>query len=277
MKLPQLAARYHNMENEAHKRGTWIQSPPRDQMVSDVKALDPADRVKRLSIAFGKPNHIDDEAVVTLTLDAWHSGDQQGSQTFAAELLRRVTKHVRAHARRNPGWGRLGGGESTAVADFCQDTVLAILSDEKVPSHAEARFGQYVHRRCLDAAAKLYAKKHSAGSSLDDAEDGDFEAQAREGDPAEPLAESKSPEDFLIEIEEFLKKEEILKKVPGILQQHVPELPQIAFTYRFYGELKIESKDEVCVTKLMGLTEKTVTKYINQAIAIIKQRLKNDQ
>lgn len=245
-------------------------------MVLDVRALGPADRVKRMAIGPGRPNHIDDEAIVTLMLDAWHGGDQQEANTFASEVLRRVTKQVRAHVRKNPGWGILGGGASATIEDFCQDTVLAILADPKAPSHAEQRFGQYVHRRCLDAAAKLYAKKHSAGSSLDDAEDGEIEAQAQVGDPAEPSAASKSPEEFLIEIEEYLRQEETLKKVLAILQQHVPELPQIAFTYRFYAELKIESKDAVCITKLMGLTEKTVTKYINQAIAIIKQRLKND-
>jgi len=32
----------------------------------------------------------------------------------------------------------------------------------------------------------------------------------------------------------------------------------------------------VTVTRLMGVTEKTATKYINQAIEIIKQRLSND-
>jgi hypothetical protein len=223
-------------------------------MVLDIKGLSPSDRAKRLSIGFGKPNHIDDEVVVTLTLDAWDSGDQQGANTFAAELLLRVTKQVKAHVRKNPGWGILGGGASTAVQDFCQDTVLAILSGEKVPSHAEVLFGQYVRRRCLDAAGKLYAKKHSAGSSLDDAEGGDFEAHAQESDPAEPVAESKSPEVFLIEIEEYLQQEENLEKVRLILQQYVPELPQIAFTFRYFDDLKIESKKEpVCITKLMGL------------------------
>jgi DNA-directed RNA polymerase specialized sigma24 family protein len=267
------------MKSETPKRRNWTQSSPRDQMVSNIKALGPAERAKRLSIGFGlgKADHIDDEAVVTLALDAWHSGDEQGANTFSAALLLRVTKHVRAHIRKNPGWGILGGGASAAVEDFCQDIVMAIFLDEKVPSHAEVLFGQYVHRRCLDAAAKLYAKKHSAGSSLDDVEDGDIEAYAQESDPAEPSAESKSPEDFLIEIEECLEREENLKKIQTILQQHVPELPQIAFTFRYFGELKIESrKDPVCIATLMGLNEKTVTKYINQAIEIIKQRLKND-
>jgi hypothetical protein len=42
--------------------------------------------------------------------------------------------------------------------------------------------------------------------------------------------------------------------------------------------MKIESKkkEEVTITSIMGVTEKTATKYINQAIEIIKQRLSND-
>ncbi len=60
------------------------------------------------------------------------------------------------------------------------------------------------------------------------------------------------------------------------MQEHLPELPQIAFTFRYFGELKIESKkDPVDITTLMGVNEKTVTKYINQAIEIIKERLRN--
>jgi len=48
-----------------------------------------------------------------------------------------------------------------------------------------------------------------------------------------------------------------------------------AFTLRFFGNMKIESKKEgaVTVTSLMRVTEKTATKYINEAIEIIKQRL----
>lgn len=55
----------------------------------------------------------------------------------------------------------------------------------------------------------------------------------------------------------------------------MPELPRLAFTFRFYADLKIESKDksETTVTKLMGCTEKTASKYIKQAIAIIIERL----
>jgi len=258
------------------KRGSWTQSPPRDKMVLDVQALDPLARSQRLSIGFGKPDHIDDEALVTLMLDARAASNVQDENSYAAGLLDRVTKQVRAQVRKNQGWARLGGGAKSAEEDFCQDIVIAILLESDVPCHAEERFGQYVHRRCLDAAGKLYAKKHSAGSSLDDADDA-IGAQAQEGDPAEPSAVSKSPEEFLIELEGYMKQEEALEKIRLIVQMHLPELPQIAFTFRYFGELKIKSKkDEVTVTMLMGVTEKTVTKYINQAIKIIKQRLEND-
>jgi len=264
------------MKTGTPRRGSWTQSPPRDKMVSDVQALDPAARAKRLAIGFGKPGHIDDESLVTLMLDARATGKVPDENSYAAELLHRVTKHVRAHVRKNRGWALRGGGAKSAEEDFCQDIVISILLEKDVPCHAEERFGQYVHRRCLDAAGKLYAKKHSAGSSLDDADD-DVDAQAQESDPAEPSAVSKSPEELLIEIEEYLKQVETLEKIRLIVQEHLPELPQIAFTFRYFGELKIESKtDEITVTVLMGVTEKTVTKYINQAIEIIKKRLEND-
>lgn len=261
------------MKTGKPKRGNWTQSPPRDKMVLDVQALDPSARSKRLSIGFGKPDHIDDEALVTLMLDARAAGNVQDENSYAAELLDRVTKHVRAQVRKNPGWALLGGGAKSTEEDFCQDIVLAILLEDDSPCHAEERFGQYVHRRCLDAAGKLYAKKHSAGSSLDDAND-DVDAEAQDGDPSEPSAGSKSPEEFLIEIEEYMKQEETLEKIRLIVQEHLPELPQIAFTFRYFGELKIESKkDTVTVSMLMGVTEKTVTKYINQAIEIIKKEV----
>lgn len=251
----------------------WTQSPPRDKMVSDVQALAPADRIKRLAIGHGTPDHIDDEALVTLLLDARAAGNVQDENTYATALLRRVKKHTRAHVRKNPGWALLGGGNESVEEDFCQDIVIAILLETDTPCHAEERFGQYVHRRCLDAAGKLYAKKHSAGSSLDDTDD-DVDAQEQEGDPAEPSAVSKSPEEFLIELEEYKKQVDTLEQIRLIVQEHLPELPQIAFTFRYFGELKIESKkDPVDITTLMGVNEKTVTKYINQAIKIIKERL----
>ena len=151
---------------------------------------------------------------------------------------------------------------------------MAILEDKAVPCHAEQAFGNYVYRRCLDEAGKLYAKKHSAGKSLDE-QDGDVEAAVQDGDPVDSPAVPKSPEQVLIELEEFLADEDMLETIRRIVQDDLPELPQLAFTFRYFGNMKIESKKAgaVTVTSLMGVTEKTVTKYINQAIDTIKQRL----
>lgn len=262
------------MKNKGAPRGAWSQPSPRAEMLVEAKALDAAARAQRFAIRHGKHGHIDDEVIVTLMLQAWRAGQHREADTFASEVLRRVTKQVRAHVRKNPGWQLRGGGAKSAIDDFCQSTCIAILEDKTVPCHAELAFGNYVYRRCLDEAGKLYAKKHSAGKSLDE-EDEDVEAAAQEGDPVDSPAVPKSPEQVLIEIEEFLADQNKLEKIRRIVQDDLPELPQLAFTFRFFGNLKIESKKEgvVTVTSLMGVTEKTATKYINQAIEIIKQRL----
>ena len=242
-------------------------------MLIEANALDAEARVQRFAIRHGKPGHIDDEVIVTLMLQGWRAG-RRDADTYASAVLRRVTQQVRAHVRKNPGWQLRGGGAKSAIDDFCQATVMAILEDNAVPCHAEQAFGNYVYRRCLDEAGKLYAKKHSAGKSLDEQDD-DVEAAVQEGDPVDSPAVPKSPEQVLIEIEEFLADRNTLERIRRIVQDELPELPQVAFTFRFFGSMKIESKKDgvVTVTSLMGVTEKTATKYINQAINIIKQRL----
>jgi len=245
-------------------------------MLAEVEALDAASRAQRFLIGPGKPGHIDDEVIVTAMLTAWRSGSGD-ENTYASEVLRRVTKQVRAHVRKNPGWQNLGGGSATATDDFCQSIVLNMLQDSTVPCHAEQAFGNFVYRRCLDEAGKLYAKKHSAGVSLDiDGED--VEPATQEADPEDLPAAQKSPEQILLEMEEYLADCRALDEIRRIVQDDLPENLKLAFTFRYFGNMKIESKksDEVTVTSLMGVTEKTATKYINQAIEIIKQRLSND-
>jgi hypothetical protein len=214
--------------------------------------------------------------VVTLMLVSWRA-KQPESAAYASDLLRRVNKHVKAHVRKNPGWQNLGGGAPAATGDFCQAVVLAILEDTHRPSHAEVAFGNFVYRRCLDEAGKLYAKKHSAGQSFDEEEI--VEAQARDGDPVDSLAWEQSPEALLIELEEhFAEKTQQmvqLEQIRRIVQEELPELQRLAFSFRFYGNMKIESKDKskVTVTSLMGCTEKTASKYIKEAIEFIIKRL----
>lgn len=253
--------------------GEWTQPSPRAEMLADVRILKGAARATLLAVRHGKPGHIDDEVVVTLTLQARRRGDVSEENSYASVLLRRVTEHVRAHVRKNPGWPRLGGGAGATQDDFCQEIVLAILADHVTPCHAEVAFGDYVYKRCLDQAGKLYAKKHSAGESFDDEA---VEAEAQNQDPDGLPAMSKSPEQVLVELEEAWEEQEQLEQIRQIVQGDLlPERAKLAFSYRFYGGMKIESKkaDAVTITKLMGVTEKTVTSYINQAIDIIKQRL----
>lgn len=248
---------------------TWRHPALRAEMLAQVNALSPPERSKRLAIAFGRDGHIDDEVVVTLLLSAWHAGQDSDADTFAGALTKRVFKQVRAHARKNPGWQLLGGGQ-TVVDDLCQSVVMAILQDKAQPCHAEQAFGNFVYRRCLDEAGKLYAKKHSAGQSLDDEE----AIEAQDGEPVDSSAMDRSPEDLLASLEEQFKELVQLEQIRQIVQDELPEPQQIAFTFRYYGAMKIKSKKaEPTVTSLMGISETTAAKYIDQATQYIISRL----
>jgi DNA-directed RNA polymerase specialized sigma24 family protein len=252
--------------------GVWSHPPARAAMLDEVRRLSPGDRAKRLSVSLGKDGHVDDEVVVTLLLTAWRQGDDRDAETFAGALTKRVLKQVRAHARKNPAWKLLGGGP-TVIDDLCQSIVMAILQDQARPCHAEQAFGNYVYRRCLDEAGKLYAKKHSAGQSLDD--EASFEADAQDGEPVDSSAMSRSPQDLLESLEEQFKQMVQLEHIRRIVEDELPETDKIAFTFRYYGELKILSKTgEPTVTSLMGISETTATKYINRATQYIISRLK---
>jgi len=260
------------MKNDGPPDGSWNHPPARAAMLDEVRALSPGDRAERLSIELGEEGYIDDEVVVTLLLAAWRAGEDRDADTFAGALTKRVLKHVRAHARKNPGWQLLGGGP-TVVDDLCQSIVMAILQDQARPCHAEQAFGNYAYRRCLDEARKLYAKKHSAGQSLNDEES--VEAEAQDGEAVDLSAMSCSPEELLVSLEEQLKQAVQLEQIRRIVEDELPDVDKIAFTFRFYGELKISSKkDEPTVTSLMGISETAAAKYINRAIQFIISRLR---
>lgn len=250
----------------------WVHPPARAEMLAQVNALSGDERAKRLSVALGRAGHVDDEVVVTLLLVAWRA-EHADADTFAAVLVRRIFKHVRSHVRKNPAWQRLGGGTEAVADDFTQSIAMAILRDPVRPCHAEVAFGNYVHLRCLDEAGKLFAKKHSAGQSLDDEES--FETRAQTGESVDSPATSRSPEELLISLEEQLAAMLQLEQIRRIVEDGLPELEQIAITFRFYGELKIASKnkDEATVASLMGISETTATKYIKQAVETIISRL----
>lgn len=241
-------------------------------MLREVRALQGSARRDRLLIRHGKPGHIDDEVVVALALDARRTGNAAVQNEFASAMLRRIGIQVKAHVGRNVGWQTLGGGKKVAVEDFSQAIALQILKDDKQPCHAEVAFGDYIYKKSLDQAAKLYAKKHSAGQTLDE----ETEAEALAGDLDVPPTGYPSPEDFLQSLQEEQQEEELLHRIREIVQgDEMPDKPKLAFTLRFYGQMRIDSKkdDVVTIVKLMGVGEKTVTKYINEAIALIRKGL----
>lgn len=251
---------------------SWSHPPARAAMLDEVGALSPGDRASRLSIGLGKQGHIDDEVVVSLLLAAWRAGHDGDADTYAGALTKRVLKQVRAHSRKNPAWRLLGGGP-TVVDDLCQSIVMAMLQDQARPCHAEQAFGNYVYRRCLDEAGKLYAKKHSAGQSLDDEES--VEADAQDGEPVDLSAMGRSPLELLESLEDQFKQMVQLEHIRRTVEDELPETDKIAFTFRYYGELKIKSKTgEPTVMSLMGISETTAAKYINRATKYIISRLK---
>lgn len=241
-------------------------------MLRDVEALHGTPRAARLLVRHGKPDHVDDEVVVTLVLKARRAGDLAAENEFASAMLRRIAIQVKAHVGKNVSWQKLGGGKDAAVADFTQAIALLIFEDPKQPCHAEVAFGDYVYKKTLDQAGKLFAKKHSAGQALDEK----GEAEAQEGDIDVAPAGYPSPEEFLQTLQEEQQEEDLLRRIRHIVQSdEMPEKAKLAFTFRYYGQLPIDSKKDgvVTIVKLMGVTEKTVTKYINEAIALIRKGL----
>lgn len=259
------------MEERRPANRGWVQASPRAEMVLEVRALDLAGRAQRLRVRRDQAGYVDDEAVVTLFLDACHEGSD--ARTYTSELLGRLTRHVGAHLRKNPAWVSLGGGFDTATDEICNDIVTAMLEDKNAPCHAEQAFGDYVWKRCVDAGRRLFAKKHSAGEPLEDVEG----ETVRAADLLEPNAHQKSPERLVIEGEEAFADARRIEKIRQIAQTDLPPKLQLAFDLRFFRQLKIESKkDRETITRIMGVSEKTATKYINEAIQIVKQRLSDD-
>lgn len=116
------------------------------------------------------------------------------------------------------------------------------------------------------------SQKNSAGQTLDE----EAEANAQERDLDVAPAGCPSPEEFLEALEQEQQEEDLLRRIRVIVQSdEMPEKAKIAFTFRFYGQMPIDSKkdDVITIVKLMGVAEKTVTKYINEAFALIRKRL----
>jgi hypothetical protein len=262
--------------SKGNEKGTGAGSPPPGskylQAAEELLTLTEPERRRRLAIVHGANCHVQDEVVALLSIRSWREG-WGDTDVYGGVLLQRLAKHVRAHIRQNPGWEQRAGGLNAATDDFCGDIVNALFGNEAHQRHAGNAFGDYVWKRCLDCADKLYAKKRDAGESLD--VEG-VEAEAHEGERDDLPAGQKSPEDLLIEIERIWREEKLLNQIQNIAQTELPEKERIAFGFRFYGELRVFSKDrdKITVAKLMCVPERTAWHYINSAVRIIKEKLK---
>jgi DNA-directed RNA polymerase specialized sigma24 family protein len=258
------------MEKENKSDLSWHPPEPRASLLKALQGLQMHERLKRLRIPRAQQGYVEDEVVAMLTRRSARGSPEENS--YASVLLARVASHVKGHVHKHSMWQNFGGKEA-ATADFIQDVTLKIINDPKVPCHAEVAFGQYVNRRCKDYAGRQNAKKFSASVSLDD-EAVTIAAEAQQEAAADTPTHLLPPDEYLAQLQERAEREDKLERIRQIVQE-LPDLPQRAFTFRFYGGRKIYSKkkEEVTVANLMGVGETAATKYINQAIEIIKQKL----
>ena len=135
------------------------------KILEDFLLLEESERKHRLTIGLGKENFIPDEVVATLMLSSWREAWSDGD-VYAQHLILRLTRHVRAHVGKNPGWHNRGGGFEATTEEFCGDILELMIKDKAQPCHAEVAFGNYVKKRCLDCADKLYAKKRAQVNHL---------------------------------------------------------------------------------------------------------------
>jgi len=248
------------------------------KILDEILLLTESERKSRLNIELGQEDFIPDEVVATLMLSSWRE-KWPDADVYTQHLIRRLTRHVRAHVRKNPGWYDRGGGFDVTTEDFCYYILELMIEDKVRPCHAEEAFGNYVWKKCLDCADKLYAKKRSAGSSLD--VDGvKAEVEANQCDHSDLSADVPlSPEESLIQIEEyieeFLADKQKLGRIEEVVQLYLPDNERMAFTFHYYGKLKLFSKkpEVMTVSKMMGVSERSVRQYLANARRIIKERL----
>ena len=248
------------------------------KILEDFLLLTESERKNRLVNELGQENFVPDEVVATLMLSSsrekWPDVD-----VYAQHLIRRLNRHVRAHVRKNPGWHNRGGGVHATTEDFCADIFELIFKDKAQPCHAEQAFGNYVWKKCIDCADKLYTKIRKAEKSFDI--DGvKAEVEVNQSKRPDLFANtSTSPEDYFIEIEDFIEEslaiKEELERIEEVVQLYLTDNERMAFTLHYYEKLRVFSKkaDVVTVSKIMGVGESSVRHYLTSARKIIKERL----
>jgi DNA-directed RNA polymerase specialized sigma24 family protein len=236
-------------------------------------ALAPQARYDKMAVPLGNPNHLEDEIVVTAARRAEAEG-WPDRRKYSQELLRRIYIHVTGHVKKNAGWRKLKGGVDAAIDDFSQFAAEKLAAETAPLCHAEVAFGDYIYKRCIDAARELFfAKKNLAAESID--EDRVTESEA---DDANSAANASVLEELIAREDEH-ERDALLAKVLECLwdeEGFLTDKERMVLTYRYLGGLPVDSNDtsELTVCKLMGCKARSVRNYQASAIEKIKERLK---
>lgn len=188
--------------------------------------------------------------------------------------MRRIYRHVRGHVQKNAGWRNLKGGAENTVDEFAQFAATKLAAETAPICHAEDAFGDYIYKRCIDAARELfYAKKHLAAESLD--EDHVTESEADDAGSAA----NASVLDELIAREDEHERDAMLAKIMEFLWDDdgfLTDKERAVITYRYLGGIPMDSDDPAALTvcKLIGCKPRSARNYQASAIKKIKERMK---
>jgi len=241
--------------------------------VTSFLAMPPADRYSAMAIGFGANGHIADEVLVTVSRRARREG-WLDERKYTQQLMKRIYRHVHSHVAKNPGWQKNGGGFDATADDCAQYVVLKLINETDEICHAENAFGDYVYKRSLDFADTLYSQ-YQKKRLADESELDEFDNLKRSD------GESYTPESYAEEMLSRLEKESLddlkLERIYALVQEDgfLSELERIAFTYSWFGEIQIDSKDadKLTICKIMDRSDKSVRLYIGRAMSKIKERL----
>lgn len=236
-------------------------------------ALSAQARYDKMAVPLGHPDYLEDEVVVTAARRA-EAERWPDRRKYSQELMRRIYSHVTGHVNKNAGWRKLKGGVDATIDDFSQFAAEKLAAETAPLCHAEVAFGDYIYKRCIDAARELFfAKKNLAAESLDE----DKVAKS-EADDANSAANA-SVLDELIAREEEREQDSMLAKVLECLWEEegfLTDKERMALTYRYLGSLPVDSDDpnDLTVCKLMGCKARSVRNYQASATKKIKERMK---
>lgn len=236
--------------------------------LAEFLALPQEERNLRLTVGRGEPNYVEDEVVCGAARQG-HREKWKDERRYSQQLVQRVYVHVRGHVAKNPGWAARGGGFDTTVGDCAGFVLMKLAGETATVCHAEIAFGDFVYKRALDFADMLFAKKNRTAESLDS------DAEESSVDDASPAVQASILDELLEREDEAADQKRILE-IQELVQENglLTDKERAAFTFHWFGELKVHAKgDALCVTLLMGCSEKSAHTYLKSAMHKIKERL----